>query len=216
MSLTLDMQGLVRGTSAPGYSSGSSKTGMNRRGDQLVAQALPEHAEMTRLGVRWSTATPVANAFAPVAASPTTLANIVLYNGSSTLSLVIDTVGVWEQTSLAALSGFTLLAQISNAGVAAPTDNAALLMNSGSGKTYSGNTKKAIANTAFAVADKWEAIGSAVGAPAAGIGSGVFAEVKGRYIVPPSAALCLNVVASTAAGTLIQCVSWYEVLLDLG
>lgn len=219
MAASFGINALVRAAARRAFGGLSTQQSldMNAGGDFIVTQGQPEHTELARLGVRWNINTPVANAFAPVAAAPTTLANIVLYNNNTAASkicLVIDSVYVYEQTSLAALSGFTLLGQISNLAVAAPSNNTAVLVNGSTGAIYAGGATKAIANTAFAIADKWEALGISVGAPAAGIGSGAYAEVKGRYIVKPGAAFLANVIASTAAGTLIQGIGFYEYYVD--
>lgn len=216
MSIDTELYGLVRGTAREDYASGSQRAAINNGGDQLVAQGLPPLTELVRLGHCWSIRTPLANAFQPVAAWPTTLANIVLHNGHATRSLVILSVWASAQTSIAAATSFSLLAQISNAGVAAPTDNTAVLVTSRSGKTYAGSSKKAIANTAFAIADKWTVIGESPGHPSTAIGAGVFADVFGGWIVPPGACFCVNLVASTAGGTMVQGVDWAEVELDLG
>lgn len=217
MSLEAKVQGTVRGTSADDFGSGANQVAMNNRGDLCFVHGLPPHAELTRLGEAWSVVVPTGNAFQPVAAWPTTLANIVLYNGNVAggKTLVIDTVWASAITSIAAASSFTMLAQISNAGVAAPTNNTAVLITGRSGKVYSGNAKRAIANTAFAVANKWTAIGTTDGHPSTAIGAGCFADVLGRFLVPPNACFCVNIVASTAGGTMVQGIDWYEVQLDL-
>ena len=216
MSIESEVVASVRGTSAEDYASGLNNLAITNRGDLLVAQGMPPKADLVRLGHGWSIRTPLANAFAPVAAMPTTLANMVLYNGNASKSLIIDTVWAVTQTSIAAATSFTLLAQISNAGVAAPTDNTAVLVASRSGKTYSGSARKAIANSAFAVADRWTAIGCESGHPSTAIGAGVFADVWGGWIVPPGATFCVNLVASTAGGTMIQGIDFYEYEIDLG
>lgn len=216
MSIENENMSLVRTTSREDYGSGSNYEYMLNGGEKLVAVGMPLKSELVRLGLGWSIRTPLANAFQPVAAFPTTLANMVLHNGHSTKSLIIDTVWASTQTSIAAATSFTLLAQISNAGVAAPTDNTAVLVTSRSGKTYSGSSKKAIANTAFAIADKWTVIGESSGHPSTAIGAGAFADVYGGWIVPPGACFCVNLVASTAGGTMVQGIDWYEVELDLG
>mgnify|MGYP001565881685 CR=1 FL=1 len=209
--------GRVRGRSRPEYGEGDERLSLANGGEACIAFGLPPKAEIVRLGGSWSVATPSANAFAPVAAYPTTLANIVLYNGYSSTGpcLVIDTIGALAITSIAAASSITLLAQISHVGVAAPTDNTAALISSRTGAAYGGKVKRAIANSAFAVADKWEIIGESSGHPSTAIGAGAFAEVAGGWIVPPGATLCVNLVASTAAGTMIQTISWHELVLNL-
>lgn len=217
MSIVSELSAQVRGSTREDYSSGQQSLAANNGGDLLVAAGLPPKTELVRLGNVWSIRTPLANAFQPVAAMPTTLANIVLHNGNSTKSLVIDSVWAVTQTSIAAATSFTLLGQISNAGVAAPTDNTAVLITSRAGKTYSGSAvKKAIANTAFAIADKWTVLGCESGHPSTAIGAGVFADVWGGWIIPPGACFCVNLVASTAGGTMIQGVDFAEIELDLG
>lgn len=216
MSITAELQGNVRTTSREDLAAGAQNVCINNGGDLIVAQGLPALTELVRLGQGWSIRTPLANAFQPVAAMPTTLANIVLHNGHATKSLVISNVWAVTQTSIAAATSFSLLAQISNAGVAAPTDNTAVLVTSRSGKTYSGSSKKAIANTAFAIADKWTVLGQSSGHPSTAIGAGAFADVLGGWIIPPAGCFCVNLVASTAGGTMIQGIDFFEVELDLG
>jgi hypothetical protein len=216
MSIDAEVYGTVRSTTREDYASGTNKIAIANGGEQIVAQGLPPKTELARLGLGWSIRTPLANAFQPVAAFPTTLANIVLHNGHATKSLVIDTVWAVGATSIAAATSLTLLAQISNAGVAAPTDNTAVLVASRSGKTYAGSSKKAIANTAFAVADRWTAVGESSGHPSTAIGAGAFADVFGGWVVPPGACFCVNLIASTAGGTVVQGIDWYECELDLG
>lgn len=216
MSIAAELQGNVRTTSREDLAAGVQNVYLNNGGDVIVAQGLPPLAELARLGQGWSVRTPLANAFQPVAAMPTTLANIVLYNGHATKSLIISNVWAVTQTSIAAATSFSLLAQISNAGVAAPTDNTAALITSRSGKAYGGSSKRAIANTAFAIADKWTCVGTSEGHPSTAIGAGAFADLLGGWIVPPAACFCVNIVASTAGGTMIQGIDWFEAELDLG
>lgn len=209
--------GLVRGRARPEYAAGDQRLSLANGGEACVAFGLPPKSEIVRTGNSWYAAIPTANAFQPVAAYPTTLSNIVIYNGypSTGPSLVIDTVGAVAITSIAAASSLTLLAQISNVGVAAPTDNTAVLISGRTGTAYGGKVKRAIANTDFAVANKWEVIGESSGHPSTAIGAGAFADVGGGWIVPPGACFLTNVVASTAGGTAIQTVSWHELVLSI-
>ncbi len=217
MAISLSLQANVRKTTSEAYSGGVQNVDQNSRGDLCVAQSLPMHVEAGRLGQSWSLAIATAGP-AIVAAWPTTLANIVLYNGEPTggKSYIIDTVWVCETGSLATASSFSVLAQLSNAGVAAPADNAAELITSRVGKPiYSGNAKRAVVNTAYMVAQKWTIIGTSNGHPATGIGAGALCEVLGRFIVPPSACFGINLIGSTAGGTYIQGIDWFEAQLDL-
>jgi hypothetical protein len=156
------LYGLVRGTSRPNYSEGDQRTAILNGGETVVAQGLPLKSELVRLGQSWSITTPAANHFAPVAALPTTRAEMVLYNGepSNGKSYLIDSVFAVADTSIAAAGVITLLGQMVASGTA-PTDNTAVLVNSRSGRAaYGGRAKKAIANTAFGIADKWEVLGN--------------------------------------------------------
>ena len=215
MSLTTKLQAVVRRGSAADYAAGDNYPVMNNRGDVSVAQGLPSKTELSRLG-RWSVAIATGSAFTPVAAFPTTLANLVLYNGDSTKTFVVDTIWAVGITSIAAATSFTLLAQLSTAGVAAPTNDTAQLITSTSGHgTYAGNAKRAVANTAFAIANKWTVVGQSSGHPSTAIGACAFADVFGGILIPPLSCLGVNLVASTAAGTAIQGIDWYELVLPL-
>lgn len=206
--------GLVRGSERPAYGAGDQRLSLTNGGEVVVSQGLPSKSERVRMGQTWYASIPTANAFQPVAAWPTTLANIVLYNGASKKSYVIETVWGVGITSIAAATSFSLLAQLSATGIAAPTDNAAVLRSGRMGGTYGGSAKLAIANTDFALTNKWDVIGESPGHPSTAIGAGVFADVDGGWVVRPGACFCTNVVASTAAGTMIQGISWTEI--DLG
>lgn len=205
----------VRRAAAAFLNDGDHVPFVNPRGDFCVAQGLPPKAELARFG-RWSVAIATGSAFQPVAAMPTTLANLVLHNGESGggKTYIVDNVWGLAITSIAAATSLTLLAQLSHVGVAAPTDDTNQLITSTTGHgVYGGRAKRAVANTAFAIANKWTAIGESSGHPSTAIGAGVFSEVYGGFLVPPGGTFCINVVASTAGGTMIQGIEWYEVQL---
>lgn len=213
MPAALSFLGDVRVSSVPAYASGDNKAQINRRGETLVAQGLPFKTELARLGNSWNCTIPTGSAFTPVAAMPTTRSELALYNGySDGTCLVIDSVWVYSLTSLAAASGFTLIYQV--ASVAVLTDNTAVLINSPTGKTYSGSVLRALATTTM-TANKWAALNSSGGiSTTTTIGSGLFAEVAGGVIVKPGFTLGLNAVMSTAAGTALIGVAWHEAKLD--
>lgn len=206
--------GLVRGNARPAYGEGDQRISLSNGGEVVVAHGLPSKTERVRQRNTWYVTIATGSAFQPVAAWPTTLANIVLYNGDPKKSYVIETVWASAITSIAAATSFSLLAQLSATGIAAPTDDTAQLISGRTGGTYGGFAKRAVANTAFALANKWDVIGESPGHPSTAIGAGVFADVDGGWVVRPGACFCTNVVASTAAGTMIQGISWTEI--DLG
>ena len=195
----------------------------NNRGDQLVAQALPPLAELTRMGLVWSARVATASAFNAVAALPTTLAAMILYNGEPAGGKSYVLLNAWANTivTAAAASQYALLAQAlpSPLGAAtAPTNsNTTTLLTSRSCKGgYVGNCKRAVAVTTF-FTDGWDVIGVSSGGAAANIGLGVYADLQGSIILPPGGALGLNVVAGTVntAGMIVGC-TWAEVQLALG
>jgi hypothetical protein len=207
--------GLVRRASVPDYNDGAtSQIGINPRGEVLVANALPSKAEYTRLGNSWTCQIATGSAFAPVAAMPTTRAELALYNGNPNpgMTLVIDAIWYFALTSQAAAAGATLIYQVAIA--AALTDDTAQLINSPVGKTYGGLAKRAVAVTTM-IANKWAAVGCSGTSAAASIGHGVYAEVDGGIQVRPGATLGLNAVVGTAVGTALIGVSWHEAYLPI-
>ena len=191
-------------------------------GETLVAQALPPYAALTSLGQTWQCSIATGSAFTHVAAWPTTRAEIVFFNGYAAgtgVCMVIEQ--VWAAnvaTSIAAASSYTLIAQIVPSSSTALTNDTAQLITSMSGKTgYQGAVTRAVANTSYAVASKWQPLSSSATNPGSvSIGICEVAEVLGGMIVPPQAFLCLNLVVGTATGTAsIGCV-WDELVLNLG
>lgn len=220
MGLLAQALGMVRSTFTPNYGDGVDPLlAVNSRGDLSVAFGLSSLADIVRLGKTWQLSIATGNAFTHVAAWPTTRAELVLYNGEPTggRSYVVES--VWAAnvaTSIAVASAYTILAQIVPSSSTAITDDAAQLITSRRGKAaYDGMAKKAVANTAYAVASKWEVLGSS-GTPAASIGSATFVDTKGGLIVPPGGCLCLNLVTGTATGTASIGVVWTEAQLALG
>jgi hypothetical protein len=210
------LKGVVRRSGTQNYADGEAKTQITQRGDLLVAQALPPKTDLTRLGGTYSVQIATASAFTYVAAWPTTRAEIVLYNGESAggKSYVIESAWMVSVSSTAAAASLALLAQLAPT-ITAPTDDATQLIVSRSGKTsYAGRAKRAVAVTTM-TANKWELIGHTPSGPAASIGTGVFVEMGGGWIVPPGGTIGFAGVAGTAAGTAIIGCTWSEVLLDV-
>jgi len=197
--------------------------GVNHRGEQLMVNCLPPKTELVRMGNTYSVAIATASAFTYVAAWPTTRAELVLHNGEpgGGKSYVIDSAWMVDFSTAAAAQAKALLGQLVAVGTA-PTDDAAQLITSRSGRaafgaTYGGRAKRALANTAGGqIANRWELLATSLGNPnTASISTGVLAELYGGWIVPPGGLLALAGVASTAAGTAIIGVTWHEVQLAL-
>lgn len=221
MANVLDLSGLlgqVRETTVPNYADLDAKVpAINDRGELIVSQGLPERTELVRLGNSWTCSIATANAFTYVNAWPTTRAELVIYNGDPAKSLVFDAAWMVDISSAAAAQSKALIAQLALTGIAAPTDDTAQLIYSRSGRrSYGGYVKRALANTAFALANKWEVLAVTNNVQAASIGAGLYTDMPSGWIVPPGGALCLAGVASTAAGTAIIGATWHEVLLPLG
>lgn len=211
MAINIVFQANVRKATPESYGSGQFYVDQTERGELMVAQGLPPKAKQVSEGQTWTCAIATGSAFTYVNAWPTTRAELVLYNGDSSKLFVIDAAWMVDISSAAAAQSKALLAQMGAAGIAAPTDDAAQLITSRSGASYTGNAKRAVANTAFALTNKWELIGETVTANTATIGTGVYVDLNGGWVVKPGRALCLAGVASTAAGTAIIGVTWHEV-----
>lgn len=214
------MSVLVRNKIVPQYGEGQTVTeGANPRGEQLFAQALPERAELTRQGFSFGAAIPTGSAFTFVAAWPTTRAELVLWNGETAggKTYIIDRVWLTNITSMAAAQPMSLLGQVvpASLGVAAPTDNAAVLRHNklGNSAAIPSLARLMVANTAFAVANQWFGLCSVTPSPTTNLGCTIEKELLGRILVPPGGAFCLAGIAGTAAGTAIAGVEWHEAVL---
>lgn len=221
-----NLLGLVRGAASPSYNDGQQGIpAINPRGDLLTAQGLPSRTELTRMGASYGVSIALANAFTFVATWPTTRAELVIYNAAAAggKSLVIDRAWMTNVTSQAAAQPFSLLAQVAPASpvIAAPTDGTTTVVQSvlngkvRAGLSRVGVARFALANTAFALADHWTALGTAISPMTTNLGASISAECYGRYIIPPGAALCLAGLAGTAAGTAIIGCEYSEVQLLL-
>lgn len=195
---------------------------MNDRGELYTVQGLPERSELVRLGNSWGAQIPTGSAFTFVNAWPTTRAELVLCNGEAAggKTFIIDRVWMANITSQAAAQHYSILGQLAPAslGIAAATDNTAILKQNLAGKikAYSGLAKLAVANTAFALTNQWFTLGNAQVSPmTTNLGGSIEANVFGKYLVPPGAAFCVAGLAGTAAGTAICGIEWHEVQLTV-
>lgn len=212
-----------KAATVPAYSDGDERlAGMTPRGESLVAQAMPERAELSRLGAGFGAAIPTASAFTFVATPPTTRSELVLYNGEPAggKTYVVERAWLANVTSQGAAQHYSLQAQIAPAsrGVAAPADDATVLRRNLSGRStdVGSNARLALADATFAVADQWFALGRGVSSPmTTNLGGCLEAPVCGRYLIPPGAAFLLAGIAGTAAGSAICGLEWCEVAMQL-
>jgi hypothetical protein len=220
------LTGSVRGQSVPNLAEGEpgQPIGINPRGDVCVAQGLPPKSELVRMGKTWTCTIATGSAFTFVATWPTTRAELVLYNGNPIggPSLVMDSAFLTNITSQAAAQPYSLLGQLAQGAgaspaVASPTNDTAQLIYSRSGKfNYTGGVLRAVANTAFALANRWEILGnSAISPMTTNLGASIYVDLFGGFIVPPGAVMCFAGLAGTAAGTAILGATWHEVQLTL-
>lgn len=196
----------------------------NRRGELITSLSGLGYAELVRLGRTYTMKIASASAFNLVAAEPTTLAAMVLYNGEAAggRSYVIHKVAMSSIVSAAALLPVTLIAQLApnpgGASVAPSHSTTTTLMWSNSGKAGIGDSlaKRAVAAT-LGFANYWDILNADTGAATASIATGVVANVDGMYVVPPGGVFCMNVIAGTiATASGIMTCTWSELQLDLG
>lgn len=188
---------------------------VNNRGDQLAVQALPELAEIVRLGNSYQVQ--VATGVAALTAYPTTVSALALYNGEAGGGpcYAIDSFGAVENAVDATQSDMTaIFAGIeTNINVSAITD-AALSIRSMSGRVYSGRAKTTTGG-ATTFGGIWYPHGPSAPIAPAAAGSGWKATdipVRGLYLLPPQGRFALHAVKIAGAAT--QCVffvRWHEV-----
>ena len=202
--------------------SGTGEQSIDSRGDLLIAQGLPERADIVRLGRSWSGQILDANAFTLLITIPTTLAGLSLQNGEALggASYIIDRVWCKCVTSTAAANYLTILGQVVPRGTALVAHSALTLIQSLSAKTatYNGLAQLAVASTATgAIANKWMPLGAPVSLPTStSIAAFVEANINGRIIIPPQANLSLTAQEAVSGGTALLGVEWHEVDLVLG
>lgn len=208
--------GRVRGMFAGNYPENreDEEFHINNRGDQCVALALPERAELVRLGKSYVT---IGTTVAPVAALPTTAAHLTLWNGENDdgLSYVIDTVGTIITTSAGAAINLGLCYELAAGKQTNPAG--AIAIKSLSGRvnyTGKGNVKASVSITS----DQWYPVGnSLIIANTANICTGVEYPVYGRLIVPPGSSFSLVSLCNVANSASCQpWIIWHEVRLILG
>lgn len=218
MSIDAVLQANVRGTAPESYGAGVYKANINRRGDLLTAQGLPERAELVRLGRSFSAQIPAASAWTLLITIPTTLANLSLQNGEAAggKSYIIDRFWIKAVTSMASACALTPLSQLVVAGTAQVANDATVLRTNLSGSGLTSAAKLVMASTATGCAtDKWNHHQSAIIAPTTNIAAAIEVLCYGRYIVPPQGSFNINAQESVSGGTAICGVEWHEVLLDL-
>ncbi len=187
-----------------------------RYGAALTSQHLPPGAVQTAKGESWQIMTTAA--VSGLVARPSTTAHFTLYNGEAPggKSYIIERIYAHALVSAAVKEFFHLWACIHHVGTTAfAAQVTAFASNSGVGN-YGGN---AIAEEDASVhADGWFPWGPSCEVEVTGVlpGSIVCAEINGRLIVPPTAAISIAPVCSTTAPDFVVGFQWYEEIIDLG
>lgn len=216
--MIVKITGRVRGTTAGKYPENREEEQfhINSRGDQLVAQGLPERSELVRMGGSYMVKQ--GTAVAPVTAEPTTAAHYSLWNGESAggRCYLIDSIECLIVTSTAVATPLYTVAQLNLTNpITAPAAGDTPKSLSGR-KNYGG---KGIAKQAVTITDDgaWHNVGPYLMPFTGTATAGLVYElnVYGRYIVPPQGLFSLASVATTTTGTIRYCIIYHEVDLIL-
>lgn len=207
----------VRGMFAGNYAENKEDEQIiiNNRGDQCVAQGLPELTELVRLGDSWGILSAVT---AALTAFPGVTAGHSLWNGepANGKCYAIDSIGCVEVvTDATQQNSLALFAMNSVVGsVTAPTD-AALTKSSMVGKNYGGRARSLAGGTV--VDNGWQPHGpSAPGATAfaGGVWRVTEALVRGLYLVQPGGQFNIACAKTVATASQIRYfIRWHEVQL---
>lgn len=216
--MMMKIAGRIRGFFAGNYPENDEEAQLilNNRGDQLIAQALPELTELVRLGGSWHI---LGATTAALTAVPSTTAGHSLWNGEPDTGkcYAIDSFGCVEVvTDATQQNSLALFGMMSVGKIATPTDTG-LVKASLSGRAPSGTLAKTVAGATTLAADVWTPHGpSAPGATA--FAGGVWrvheAQVRGLYLVRPGGQF--NVAAAKTIATASQIryfIRWHEVQL---
>lgn len=214
LQMAVKIEGEVRG----GINDGEEKPlELNENKNLIVAQGMPPHVELSRLGSGWSAIATAA--IAALVVRPTTVAAFTLFNGEANggKSYVIDRLFTHGLVSSSATGFFGLWACLHPQGMTNPgidIARSATNLTGNTGKQYTGQGVVGVAETV--VNNGWYPWGSGQGIAVAAVpGSHADVEVGGRLIVPPQGGISLHVVASVTGDTYTSGLSWYEVQLDL-
>ena len=185
----------------------------NGLGDLLTSHGgVPRYTEMARGGNGYSTMSTAA--VAALVVRPTTVAALEIQNITPGKVMVIDRLfSHWLVQSTTALgSGAGLYAMVTRP-VAAFITDAALAINSLSGKAVLGKNVITAASTTV-VDNGWFPYGSMAKHESAGavVPGGILESlIEGRLLVPFMSSLCLHVVSGYVADTFTSGAAWYFV-----
>jgi hypothetical protein len=201
--------------------SGATKElALDRYGDLRVSQGLPNGSAVTAAGMRFrsTVAATITSAIAPVAATPTTAAQWVLWNADPTKSYLIETVGAFLHSGTAAagqvveVTRFTSPTQVAAASIV----GIGVINCNGSISTSRARIISAVTLDAASTL-AWTPI-AVNGSANTAVGSVMCVNeaVDGKIIVPPNSGLALAVISGTGTTPLFAPVfQWVEAELTL-
>lgn len=193
---------------------------LNYADEQIFAQGWPPYTEMTRRNKGWQVMT--TSAVAALVVRPSTTALFTLYNNNtaaSKIAFIIDRIFAFNLVNTDAVEDWGVWAMINATGMAAPTaDITAIKSMSGLATAYGGG---AICDVGATVTDNgWfpvDTIGSKVGNTSTVTpGTSIAIPIEGRFVIPPTAAISVHVVASLVGQTFTTGFSWYETVVPMG
>lgn len=188
--------------------------GSSLLGDLSISQVLPYGALLTGVGESYTAITTAA--VAAIVDEPATTALFTLYNNESDggKTFIIERIFCFQDIGSAPEARFSLWACVHPIGRAADTADITLINNLRGVSSYGGN---AILDVGATVTnDGWTPWESGDSLTVASLsGPALSANVDGRMLVPPSAAVSLQVVASTIDLDFTTGFHWREVQLDL-
>lgn len=214
--IAYDLQSRVRGKTEAVTDANhgeSVPTLINPRGDLLISAGMPGISDLVRM--RQSYTAIAAAALAPVAALPTTTAQVTLWNGEleNGKIYIIESVGFFTAVSAAAATAVGVVVCMNIGKKSAPTSG--ITPKGLAGQVYRGTG--IVATSASITDDKWFPYGTSIVGPASQIGLVGEYPVDGLYIIPPGHMFSIAVIANTT--TTITCrgfIRWHEVQLPVG
>lgn len=212
------MASRVRGLFAGSYAENreDEQCHVNMHGTTLLAQCLPELAEITRQGDSWQVITSAA--IASLTTTPTTTAALSLWNGEPATGkcYAIDSIAALEIVVDATQADCTALFAMMNPTPVSPITDAGLVIRSTMGKTYGGRARTTV-NTGSQTNSGWFIHGTSAPLPPAAAGTGwkvTDVPLRGLYLVPPGGQFHLHSAkVAGAASQMHYCIRWHEVQL---
>jgi hypothetical protein len=218
--MLMKITGRVRGLFSGNYPENreDEQFQLNNRGEQLVAQGLPELTEIVRLGGSWQVN--LTTGVAAATALPTTTAMMSLYNAEpgGGKCYAIDSFGYAEGVTDATQNDTSILLAMCNKAPTTVQTDAGVAIRSLSGRSgYDGKAR--ITSAPTVVNDGWNYHGAEAITPPTVFAGTLWrvteTKVRGLYLIPPTGGFNIAVIKSAAAAA-SQCfpfVRWHEVQL---